>query len=70
MFRNFFYWKNIIIGFVAGIICGLFASGGGMILVPGFIYLLNLKDVEARATSAFCILPMEQLLHFVFYQWW
>lgn len=58
MFRNFFYLKNIILGLLAGIICGLFASGGGMILVPGFIYLLNLKDVEARATSAFCILPM------------
>lgn len=58
MFRSFFYLKNIILGLFAGIICGLFASGGGMILVPGFIYLLNLKDVEARATSAFCILPM------------
>lgn len=32
--------------------------GGGMILVPAFIYLLKMKDVEARATSVFCILPM------------
>ncbi len=46
------------IGFFAGIISGLFASGGGMILVPAFIYLLKLDDVEARATSVLCILPM------------
>jgi uncharacterized protein len=32
--------------------------GGGMILVPAFIYLLKMEDVEARATSVFCILPI------------
>lgn len=32
--------------------------GGGMILVPAFIYLLKMEDIEARATSVFCILPM------------
>lgn len=50
--------KKIIIGFIGGIISGLFASGGGMILVPAFIYLLNLTEKEARATSIFCIMPM------------
>lgn len=49
---------KILIGFFAGIVSGLFASGGGMILVPAFIYLLNMKDVESRATSVICILPM------------
>ncbi len=58
MFRNFFDWKKIIIGTFAGIVSGLFASGGGMILVPAFMYLLNMNDVEARATSVLCILPM------------
>lgn len=47
-----------LIGFFAGIISGLFASGGGMILVPAFIYILKMKDVESRATSVVCILPM------------
>lgn len=47
-----------IIGILAGIVSGLFASGGGMILVPAFIYLLKLEDVESRATSVMCILPM------------
>ena len=51
-------FKKIIIGFSVGIISGLFASGGGMILVPAFMYLLKMEDVESRATSIICILPM------------
>lgn len=50
--------KKIIIGIIAGLINGFFASGGGMILVPAFVYLLNLEEAETRATSVFCILPM------------
>lgn len=49
---------QLFIGIFAGIVSGLFASGGGMILVPAFIYILKTTDVEARATSVFCILPM------------
>jgi len=49
---------QIFIGIFAGIVSGVFASGGGMILVPAFIYILKMKEVEARATSVLCILPM------------
>ncbi len=56
MKKEFLY--KALIGFFAGIARGLFASGGGMILVPAFIYILKIKDVEARATSVLCILPM------------
>lgn len=52
------YIKKIIIGLIAGIISGLFTSGGGMILVPTFIYILKMEPKKARATSVFCILPM------------
>mgnify|MGYP001855956493 FL=1 len=47
-----------ITGFLAGIISGLFSTGGGMILVPAFIYFLKLDNTKARGTSVFCILPM------------
>lgn len=50
--------KKAIIGMVAGIICGLFSSGGGLVLVPVFIHLFKLEDKEARGTAVFCILPM------------
>ena len=50
--------KNIIIGLSAGIVSGLFASGGGMIVVPAFISILKMKESRARATSVFAILPM------------
>lgn len=50
--------KKITIGLISGIVSGLFATGGGMILVPAFVYLLKMEDVESRATSIICILPM------------
>lgn len=61
-------WKKIAIGIVAGFINGFFASGGGMILVPSFIYLLSLNQKEARATSVFCILPMVIVSSFFYYK--
>ena len=60
--KKLFSIKDIIelsiIGFLAGIISGLFSTGGGMILVPAFIYFLKLDNTKARGTSVFCILPM------------
>lgn len=50
--------KRIFIGLGAGVVSGLFASGGGMILVPSFIGILKMNEKEARATSIFAILPM------------
>ena len=50
--------KKGLIGVIAGIISGLFSTGGGMIIVPAFIHLLNMEDTKARGTSVFCILPM------------
>lgn len=50
--------KKIIIGIFAGVISGLFAAGGGMIVVPSLIHILKLEDSKARATSVFAILPM------------
>lgn len=50
--------KKISIGLIAGIISGLFAAGGGMIVVPALIHVFKLEDAKARATSVFAILPM------------
>ena len=50
--------RKIIIGILAGIICGLFGTGGGMILVPSFVYILKINPKKARATSLCCMLVM------------
>jgi len=50
--------KNALIGLIAGVISGMFSAGGGLILVPIFVYVLKLSEKQARATSLFCILPM------------
>lgn len=50
--------KKILIGIIAGFISGLFAAGGGMIIVPAFVHIFKLDEAEARATSVFAILPM------------
>ena len=58
--------KKLIIGIVAGTISGMFASGGGLILVPVYTYILKLDEKEARATSLFCILPMVILTSIIY----
>ena len=51
-------WKKIIVGLFVGFISGMFASGGGILLIPAYIYLFDSTEKEARATAIFCILPM------------
>lgn len=60
--------KNIVIGIMAGLISGFFSTGGGMLLVPTFLYLYKLEDRKARATSSVCILPMVLTSGIFYYQ--
>ena len=60
--------KKCILGILAGLVSGLFASGGGMILVPSFIYFLKIEDKKARGTSIFCILVMVVTSGFFYYK--
>ena len=60
--------KKVLIGLLAGFISGFFSTGGGLILVPSFLYLLNLESQKARGTSIFCILPMVITSSFFYYK--
>ena len=60
--------KKVILGILAGFVSGLFATGGGMILVPAFIYFLNMEDKKARGTSTLCILVMVITSGFFYYK--
>jgi len=46
----------VLLGFVAGIVAGMFGVGGGLLFVPTLV-LLGLGQVEAQATSLAGILP-------------
>ncbi len=61
-------FKKILLGIVAGFVSGLFATGGGMILVPAFIYFLGMEDKKARGTSTLCILVMVLTSGFFYYK--
>ena len=60
--------KKIIIGLLAGLISGFFSTGGGMILVPAFMYILKIDSLIARATSVCCILSMVIASSFFYYK--
>ncbi len=59
--------KIILLGICTGFLSGLFASGGGLIAVPGLVYLIHTEEKEARAIAIFCILPMV-LSSMIFYK--
>ncbi len=61
-------FKIIIIGFITGIITGMFGAGGGLILVPSLIYVLKIEEKKARAMSIFCILPMVIITSFFYFK--
>ena len=46
--------KKIVIGLFAGVVSGLFASGGGMIVVPAFISVLKMDEPRGKSNICFC----------------
>jgi uncharacterized membrane protein YfcA len=47
----------VILGFVGGVLAGLFGVGGGILFVPTLVLVLGLTQVHAEATSLLAILP-------------
>jgi uncharacterized membrane protein YfcA len=47
----------LMIGFVSGIASGLFGIGGGVLIVPGLVYLAGLSQHAATGTSLAILLP-------------
>ena len=46
-------WKKILVGLIVGFISGMFASGGGLLLIPAYIHFFDSSEKEARATAIF-----------------
>ena len=47
----------LILGFLAGVLAGLFGVGGGVLFVPTLVLVLGLTQVHAEATSLLAIIP-------------
>jgi uncharacterized membrane protein YfcA len=48
----------IIVGVLAGVVAGMLGVGGGILFVPALVVFLNLRQVDAEATSLLAIIPV------------
>lgn len=55
-----FDWSTILpvltLGFVAGILSGMFGIGGGLVIVPALVFFFGLDQKRATGTSMFALL--------------
>lgn len=61
--------KTALIGLAAGLVNGIFGSGGGTILVPCLVFLLGIEDHKAHATAISIILPLSIISSFVYFKY-
>ncbi|HHV95424.1 MAG TPA: sulfite exporter TauE/SafE family protein [Clostridiaceae bacterium] len=60
--------KKIAIGIITGIVNGLFGSGGGTIVVPAMVLLLDVEEHKAHATAILIILPLTIISAFFYFK--
>jgi len=48
----------VSLGFVAGILSGMFGVGGGILFVPTLVIVLDLAQLSAQATSLAAMIPV------------
>ena len=61
--------KTALIGFAAGLVNGIFGSGGGTILVPCLVFLMGIEDHKAHATAISIILPLSLISSFIYFRY-
>jgi uncharacterized membrane protein YfcA len=49
------------IGLLAGVVSGLLGVGGGVLFVPGLVFVAGLTQIDAEATSLLAIIPVALL---------
>jgi uncharacterized membrane protein YfcA len=48
----------ILIGAGAGVLAGMLGIGGGVLFIPGLVFVLDLSQHQAEATSLLAIIPV------------
>lgn len=61
--------KTALIGFITGLVNGIFGSGGGTILVPCLVFLMDIEDHKAHATAISIILPLSLISSFIYFSY-
>ena len=56
------YLILLLVGLVAGIAAGMFGIGGGLVIVPGLVFFMKMKELEAIGTSLAALVPPAGLL--------
>ncbi|SHK05924.1 sulfite exporter TauE/SafE family protein [Paramaledivibacter caminithermalis] len=60
--------KVVFLGLLTGLTNGLFGSGGGTLLIPSMIFLLNMEDHKAHATAISIILPLTIVSTYIYFK--
>ncbi|SDK59230.1 sulfite exporter TauE/SafE family protein [Natronincola ferrireducens] len=66
--KNLYWLKIILVGFVAGIVNGLFGAGGGTIVVPALNFVFGVPQHKSHATAISIILPFAIISSFIYYR--
>ncbi len=67
--KNYRYlFKILSVGLAAGFFNGLFGSGGGTIIVPAMVFLLDVKEQKAHATAIAVILPLSIISSYIYFK--
>ncbi len=56
------YLLLLAIGLVAGVLGGMFGIGGGLVIIPGLIFLLKMEQFDALGTCLAALIPPVGLL--------
>ena len=51
----------IAVGFAAGMASGMLGVGGGILFVPGLVFILGLSQLSAESTSLLAIVPVSMV---------
>ncbi len=51
-------WRVVVVGLLAGLLAGVFGVGGGILIVPGLMFVLVMEQRRAHGTSLAAVLPI------------
>ena len=62
-------WQTLLLGFAVGVFSGMVGIGGGILLIPGLVWLFAMDQHKAQGTSlAALLLPVGILAFWNYYR--